>query len=185
MREGGLDDRSHLGDRRDRRALERDESRLDPRTADGTRSAGPGAKPTLRARELDEDGDGAVRLRPRLGEEPIRDLALHHHAPAAQRLDVLERLDDERRRDVVREVGDELRRRGTQRADVDRERVTPHEIDVRPLAEGVAKRGLERAIDLDRVHEPHVIREVAREDAEAGTDLEHDVARARAHSAAR
>ena len=90
---------------------------------------------------------------------------------------MLERLHDERRRDVVREVGDELRRRRAQRRYVDRECVAPDERDVRPVAESIAKGGLERPVDLDRVHEAHVVGEVTSEDAEARADLEHDVVR--------
>ena len=40
-----------------------------------------GWKPVRARSELDEHRDGAVRLRRRLGEEAVGDLALHHHAP--------------------------------------------------------------------------------------------------------
>ncbi len=103
--------------------------------------------------ELNENGDGAVRLRSRRREESIRNLALHHHAPRPKRRRVLERLDDERRRDVVREIGDELRGCWRELVDIDRERVVPDQRDVRPLAERFAQDRLERAVDLDRMDE--------------------------------
>ena len=109
VREGSLDDRSDRRDRCDRsHALERDERGVDPRTRtkDGRRNR---VEARLPCAELHENGDGAVRLGARPREEPVGNLALHHHAPVPQRRGVLERLDDERRRDVVREVGDELR----------------------------------------------------------------------------
>ena len=74
-------------------------------------------------RELDEHRHRAVRLRPRRGEEAVGDLALHHHAPALDGRQAVEALDDDRRRDVVRQVRDELRRRRLERAEVERERV--------------------------------------------------------------
>ena len=126
-------------------------------------------------RELNEHGHRTVRLRPWLCEEPLGDLALHHDAPARQRLRVLQRLDDERRGDVVREVGHELARCRPQLVDVDVERVPPDELDVRALPERIAKRGLERAVELDRVDDTSAIGEVAREHPETGADLENDV----------
>ena len=77
--------------------------------------------------ELHEHRDCAVRLRPRLGEEAVGHLALHHHAPALQRRCVLEGLDHERGRDVVREVGDELCGFGLELVDRELERVSPDE----------------------------------------------------------
>ena len=112
MGERRLDDGPDVGDRRDRRALERDESGVDarPRTEHRRRH---GVESDLPRAELNEDRDGAVRLRSRQREEAIGDLALHHDAPALERRCMLQSLDDERRRDVVREVGDELRGRGS------------------------------------------------------------------------
>ena len=127
--------------------------------------------------DLDEHGRGSIGLRTRLRKEALCNLALHHHTPVAERGGVLERLDDERGGDVVRKVGDELRRRRAQRRDVDGERIAPLERDVRPLAEDVPQSRLERTVDLDRVNQAHVIREVAREDSETRADLEDDVLR--------
>ena len=48
-------------------------------------------------------------------------------------------------------------------------------MDVHVVAHGEML--LERAVDLDRVHEQNAVGEEAREDPESGTDLEHDVGR--------
>src|SRR5262249_19705170 len=59
---------------------------------------------------------------------------------------------------------------------IDAKGVTKDETHVRALAESVGKRRLERPVELDCVHQRNAIGEKAREHAEAGTDLEHDVA---------
>src|SRR5688572_19268361 len=122
-----------------------------------------------------ENRDGPIRLGARLREQPIRDFALHHHAPALQRRSMLERLHDERRRDVVREVRDELRRRRTKSLDIEVECIAPVQPDVRAGAEYVPENRLEGAIELHRVDDSNAIGEIAGENAEARSDLEHDV----------
>ena len=92
-------------------------------------------------RELEQDGDGAVRLRPRHGEEAVGDLALHHHAPLLERRQAVERLDDDRRRDVVGQVRDELARGGVERGEVELQRVAEDEVDVRASASSSRSRG--------------------------------------------
>ena len=161
-----FDDAAHPRDRSGHVSLECDESGVDarPRTEDGRRYA---VEADLSRRELDEHGDGTVGLRPRAGEEAIGDLPLHHHAPAGQRVRVLERLDDEGRSDVVREVRDELARDGVELADREPERVAPEERDVGAVSERVEERRLERAVELDGVHEADTIGEEAGKDAEA------------------
>ncbi len=124
------------------------------------------------ADELHEHRDGAVRLRRGNGEQPVGDLALHHHAPAVDRRQPVEALDEQRRRDVVRQVRDELRRVRRERGEVEPERVAEVERDVRAR---VAQVRLERRVELDRVHVRDALREVAREHAETRADLEHDV----------
>ena len=91
---------------------------------------------------------------------------------------MLEGLDHERSRDVVREVGDELGGFGLELVDRELERVSPDQTNVRVRAERGAQLRLERAIELDRVDEPCSLGEAAREDAETRADLEHDVRRA-------
>ena len=125
--------------------------------------------------ELHEHRDGAVRLRPGRGEEPVGDLALHHHAPELDR---------------------SAARRGSRRAAASRcctgrfatsfvasgasargraaARRRSASVDVRA---GVAQVRLERRVELDRVHVRDALGEVAREHAEPGADLEHDVVR--------
>src|SRR6266508_1086035 len=122
--------------------------------------------------ELHEHGHGAVRLRAGNREEAVGDLALHHHAPALQSREAVQRLDDERRRDVVRKVRDELARRGIQRSEIEAERVAEVDADV---VRDVAQMGRQRFVQLDRMDERHASSEVASQDAEPGTDLEHDV----------
>ena len=157
-------------------AIECDEGRVDVgrwaehRPRDGVETRASRVK-------ADEHRDGAVRLRPRLREEPVRDLALHHHAPRTERGHADQRLGDERCRDVVGQVGDELRRRGLERSEVDGQRVPEHEADVRATVQSLAERRFEPPVELDRVHVPHPIGEERREHAEPGPDLEHDVAR--------
>jgi hypothetical protein len=124
-------------------------------------------------RQLHEHGDRAVGLRGRRGEEAVGDLALHHHAPELDGRQAGEALGHERSRDVVRQVGDELVRRRLERGEVERERVA----EVEPDVVGLGQVRLERAVELDRVDEGDAAGEEAREDAEAGADLEDDVVR--------
>ena len=78
-------------------------------------------------RELDQDGDGPVGLGRGNGEEAVGDFALHHHAPVLDARQPVEALGDDGRRDVVREVGDELRRRRLEAREIEPERVAPVE----------------------------------------------------------
>ena len=78
--------------------------------------------------------------------------------------------------DPVGQVRDDLRRRGVQRAQVERHRVG--EVQRRAPGERVqrvAQRGLQRAVELDHVRVRDPRREVLGEHAEAAADLEHDV----------
>ena len=88
---------------------------------------------------------------------------------SAEVREAVEALDDERRRDVVREVRDELRR---VLRELELKRVAEDDVDVR---RDVAKRRLEVAVDLDRVDVADALGEIAREDSFARADLEHDV----------
>src|SRR5438034_2681093 len=98
-------------------------------------------------RELNEHRDGSVRLRARLGEEAIGDFALDHHAPELEGRQPVEALDDDRCRDVVWKVRDELVRRWSQRGEVETEGVAPVQAYVLPGGDA----RLQGAIDLDRV----------------------------------
>src|SRR5262249_33641344 len=73
--------------------------------------------------------------------------------------------------DVVRKVRDELGGRRVEARRVEGERVLPVERRVRDAG----KVGLERSVELDGVDVGDPLGEVAREDAEARPDLEHDV----------
>ena len=102
-----------------------------------------------------------------------------HHA--RDRRQAVEALDDERRGDVVRQVRDELRRRRLERRGSSASASSQWSV----VRGRPAQLGLERAVELDRVHVRDAVGEVAGEDAEAGADLEHDVVGARARRGAR
>src|SRR5262249_17860262 len=149
--------------------------RVDARTRAKHRGRNPVKADSARS-ELHQDRDGSVRLRPRSREEAIRDFTLDHDAPALERGRPLERLHDERRRDVVGNVGDELRWNGAERLDVEVERVAPGQRDVRMVAERPSEARLERAVEFDGMDELDAIGEEAGEDPEPRADLEYDVA---------
>ena len=157
--------------------VEGDERRLDVRRRSEDR-----ARDRVEARshrvEPDEHGDGAIRLRPRLGEEAVGDLALHHHAPR-RRASAARR--GSRRRAVSRRCTGGSRRAWSAAA-----RARPRSsasaspkcsVDVRSRPERLAERRLERPVELDGMDEPHAVCEERREHAEPRADLEHDVGR--------
>ena len=73
------------------------------------------------------------------------------------------------------EVGDELPRCRFEGREVEAQRVAEAKLDVVSLREPLGQVRLEAAVELDRMHEPDALGEVAGEDTEAGADLEHDV----------
>src|SRR5438034_5903711 len=126
--------------------------------------------------ELDQHRDRAVRLRRGRGEEAVRHLALHHHAPQLQVGQAVEAFGDKRGRDVVRQVGDELRRTGRRLAKVEPQRVAEPELDVRAAGDTLHQLRTERRIELDGVDLLDAVGEKGGQDAQTGADLEHDVA---------
>src|SRR5919198_94794 len=92
--------------------------------------------------------------------------------------------DDERSRDVVRQVRDELRWRRLEAPEVEAERVGDVELDVRPVSEPLRERVRKRAVELDRVHARDAVGEIGGQDPEPRTDLEHDVLRRELREAA-
>src|SRR5487761_237557 len=171
MRERGAHDVLHAREVvRHRCAAESDERRVDvrPRTKDRARD---GMEACPLAHELHEHGDCAVRLRVGRGEEPVGDLALHHHTPQGDVGKAVEALRDDRCRDVVGQVGHELRRILRQ---LDPERVAEEHVDV--VAELVQHR-LELRVDLDRMHVADALGEIARQHSVSRADLEDDVLR--------
>ena len=80
------------------------------------------------AGELDQHGGDAVRLRARLRGEPVRDLALHHHAPERRLGQLLDRLQDRGRGDAVGEVRDDLVRQRVEAAEPRAHHVADHEV---------------------------------------------------------
>ena len=130
------------------------------------------------SRELHQHAHGAVRLRRRRGEEPVRHLALHHHAPELE-LRQVETFGDERRRDVVRQVRNQLVRRRVETRDVETERVAPVDVGTRDAREV----RLQPSVDLDGVDVRDALGEKARQHAEPGADLQHHVVRREAGQA--
>ena len=144
--------------------------------AAGRPSRETGWKPRPLGGELDEHRDGAVRLRRRHGEEPVGDLALHHHAPEPDRSAGRR---GSRRRAASRRCTAGSRRassRRRERGEVEpRARRRSASVDVRRRAS--RRRGSSDAVELDGVDVRDAVGEIAREHAEAGADLEHDVVR--------
>ena len=87
----------------------------------------------------------------------------------------LDRAQDHGRGDAVRQVGDDLVRRGLERIEVELDGVGQVQRGVRVRVERVAQRRLEPAVELDDVHVRRALGEVLAEHAEAAADLEHDV----------
>src|SRR6266849_511474 len=125
--------------------------------------------------KLHEDGVCAVSLGRGNGEESIGDLALHHHGPELDPRQAVEALGDQRRRDVVRQVGHELRRARRGLRQVELHGIAEAQLDVRSACQPLGELRREGGIQLDRVDPRNTICEIPRQDAEARPDLEHDV----------
>ena len=126
-------------------------------------------------RQLEENGDSAVGLGRRAGEEAVGDLPLHHHAPEPDRRQTVDALHDDRGRDLVGQVGDEFRRRRVEIGEIDGQGVAEDQLDVLPPGEPLLEMRRESAVDLDGVDERDTVGEIASEHAEPGADLQHDV----------
>ena len=109
-----------------------------------------------------------------VGEKAVGDLPLHHHRPELDAGQSCEALGDDRGGDVVGQVRDQLGGSWIERREVELKRVAPVQLDVRPLGERREVR-CERSVELDGVDVVGTIGEAVREDAEAGSDLQHDV----------
>ena len=119
-----------------------------PAAAAGRRPGRPCAQAHL-AGELDEHARRAVGAAARRRPQPVGDLALHHHRPAAHRGQLLDRPQDHRRRHRVGQVGDHRRRRRFAAGEVEPHRIAPVQVHVRPRA--TAASAAPAAVDLDRV----------------------------------
>ena len=172
--EGGAHEGADLGRGRRAGALQDDEHGVDVghRVEDGARDRAVHAHV---ARELGEHAGHAVGRRARRGGEALADLALDHRHPARDAVELLDGAQDRARRDPVGEVGDDLGRRGRERAEVEVERVGDVQRRVRMGRERVLERGHERAVELDDVDVGRVGGQVLAEHAQAAADLEHDV----------
>src|SRR4051812_6147580 len=141
------------------------------RPEDGPRE---GMQPCPLRRQLNEHRDRAIGFGGRHREEAVGDLALHHHAPQPDGGQAVQALGDDGRRDVVRQVRDELGGCRVERRQVEAKRVAPMQRHVVTSTE-LAEMRLEARVDLDGVDVLAAVGEHAREDAESRADLEHDV----------
>ena len=178
MRESRLDDRSYLRDRSDRRHARRRRARSRLAAADGTPSAKRHGSPTFRAESCTstETAPYAFVLGSAKKRSATSRCTITHQR--SQRRRVLEGLDHERSRDVVREVGDELG--GCRLELVDRRaRARPPRPAERSRARRARRAAPARASDRARSRGRTRARSArrAREDAETRPDLEHDVRR--------
>ena len=128
--------------------------------------------------EPDQHRDRAVCLRPGLGEEAVGHLPLHHHAPAHHRRNRRQALDDEWRRDVVREV----RRRACRGAGSSAARssasASPKTSSTFVRSARASRSGaVEAPVELDGVDVRDPIGEEGRQHAETRADLQDDVLR--------
>ena len=115
--------------------------------------------------------DRAVRLRGRLSEETVGDLALHHHAPARDLLDA-EAFERSAAWRCCRAGSRRACAGGGSRREMSRRIASPQWTVVRSIP---VRCGLETFVDLDRVHVGDPLGEKAGQDAEPRPDLEHDV----------
>jgi hypothetical protein len=96
--------------------------------------------------ELNQHRDGPVCLRRRHREEAVRDFALHHHAPEIDVWQAVEALDDQRRRDVVRQIRDELSRSRRRLGEIEPQSVAETQLHVRPAGEALGQLRAERRV---------------------------------------
>src|SRR5829696_8966998 len=155
-------------------SLERDQGgvHVRRRTEDGPRDR-MRARPDRR--QPNEHRDAAVAPGPRLGEESVGDLALHHHAPALHQRQPVQGLDHDGRRHLVREIRNELCGRRLESREREYERVPENEIYVLVPGDRVPEVRLETPVELDRVNVGDPLRPVARQNAKTGSDLQNDV----------
>jgi hypothetical protein len=128
-------------------------------------------------RERAQHTGSAVERSSRGGRETFGDLALHEHAPAPHERQAADRVEHERRRDVVRQVGDEGGRRRLEPVQGDAHGIAPVHRDVCPALERARQRRLQAAVDLDRVHVRTAAGQARSQSAHAGADLERNVLR--------
>src|SRR6476659_2286150 len=155
-------------------AAEGDERRVDvrPRPKHSWRH---GMESRSLRHQLHQDGDRAVRLGRGLCEKAIGDLALHHHGPELDPGQTVEALCDQRRGDVVREVRHELGRAWRYLGQIELHGIADTQLDVRPACQTLRQFRSEGRVELDRVDPGDTIREIRRQYAEAGADLQYDI----------
>jgi hypothetical protein len=162
--------------RRGRRAttLEPDEHRIHVRHG-MEHGARHGAQHPHAAGELREDRRRPVGGRPGARGKALADFALNHGHPSSDGFKLLDRAQDDRRRDAVRQVGDHLRRRGLEAAKVHPHRVGEVQGDVLMRIGGVAQGPFEAAVDLHHVDVGDPVGEMLRKDTQPTAHFENDV----------
>ena len=104
---------------------------------------------------------------------PPCDLLLHENDDERRPPVVGEEALEERRRDLVREVGDDARRRAVaERVEVHGQRVGAHDAHVVPPSECLGEDRHHALVDLDRRDRARAVRERGGQDAGTGSDLE-------------
>ena len=127
---------------------------------------------------VDVHGEGAVVLRARRGGKALRDLALYHDGDAPEHAGVYERREQRRGHAVGQVCADYGAQPARALTDYLRQiqlrRVAPDDLDVVIPAERLCQNAAEGAVQLDG-HDPAcALRQLAREAAHAGADLQRE-----------
>ena len=117
--------------------------------------------------ELDEHRHRAVRLRARLREEAVGDLSLHHDRPEVDARKPSRLSTTIGVATLYGRLATSFRRRFEGR-EVEAQRVAEAKLDVVSLREPLGQVRLEAAVELDRMHEPDALGEVAGETPRPG-----------------
>ena len=125
--------------------------------------------------KLDQNGVRSVVFGAARGRHPARHLQLHHETQRVKALSLLQQLKDERRGNVVGQVGDELVGRRPERLVVEAEGVRFVNDDVVEAPDSPAQLRRHVRVEFDRVYQLRRLREEGRKEASPRSDLEDDV----------
>ena len=126
---------------------------------------------------LAEDGERGVVRRSGRGADAARDLLLHHDGHGGEAA-ALQQARQDRRRDIIRQVGTGGGRQAGEFRLHKGRKVHFHGVgkvdgEVVELAHGLRQHGAERRVQLDGRHTPGAEAQLLRQRAEAGADLQH------------
>src|SRR5687768_13603872 len=129
---------------------------------------------------LHADRESAILALAGGGRHPDGDLLLYHYHECSRPVCALQQLEEQRRRDVVRDVADDLEIvRELERAEVDLERVGVHELEAGMRPKLISKLVGQPIVELDGNDTLRGCDEVVCECALSGTNLNHDIVRLR------